>query len=181
MTVPGRSREIAATIGDETLLVTVAEHEGRLRIRIAELDTEVETEVRRLGSHRWLIRFGNRWVEAFGRLRNGRGQIVVGGRQYPVTVADERARQLAALTGSAGGGAQRVEVRAPMPGLIVSIPVEPGQDVQRGDRVVVLQAMKMENELTSPQTGRVSAVNVVEGQTVEQGFVLVVLEGEHGG
>jgi biotin carboxyl carrier protein len=68
-----------------------------------------------------------------------------------------------------------------MPGLIVSIPVEVGQDVERGDRVVVLQAMKMENELTSPRAGRVSVINAAEGQTVEQGFVLVVLDGEQGG
>ena len=53
-----------------------------------------------------------------------------------------------------------------------------GQAVKRGERLVVLQAMKMENELTSPRDGRVSAIHVEEAQTVEQGFVLVTLEGE---
>ena len=65
-----------------------------------------------------------------------------------------------------------------MPGLIVSIPVAVDQVVKRGERLVVLQAMKMENELTSPRDGRVSAIHVAEAQTVEQGFVLVTLEGE---
>ena len=65
-----------------------------------------------------------------------------------------------------------------MPGLVVAIPVEVGQAVKRGERLVVLQAMKMENELTSPRDGRIAAVHAEEAQTVEQGFVLVTLEGE---
>ncbi|MFN0074050.1 MAG: biotin/lipoyl-containing protein [Chloroflexota bacterium] len=134
--------------------------------------------VRALGPHHWMVRLEQRWVEVFGFVRGGEGRIVVGGRQFAVSVVDERARQFAALTQAAGGGSAKVEIRAPMPGLIVSIPLEVGQVVKRGERLVVLQAMKMENELTSPRDGRVAAVHVEEAQTVEQGFVLVTLEGE---
>jgi biotin carboxyl carrier protein len=63
-----------------------------------------------------------------------------------------------------------------MPGLVVRVNVEPGRAVTAGESLVVLQAMKMENELASPRDGTVKAVAVEPGQAVEQGQVLVELE-----
>ena len=62
-----------------------------------------------------------------------------------------------------------------MPGLVVSVPVEVGQVVKRGDRLVVLQAMKMENELRAIGGGTVAEVFVREGQSVEAGTLLAVI------
>jgi biotin carboxyl carrier protein len=63
-----------------------------------------------------------------------------------------------------------------MPGLVVRIMVEPGQEVAAGTSLVVLEAMKMENELKAEQAGRVVAVRVAPGDTVDTGAVLVELE-----
>jgi biotin carboxyl carrier protein len=169
-------RRATVTVDDQELDVSISTDGDQLLISTGEQDAPVT--VRKLGPHRWMIRLRQRWIEIFGVVRGGQGRIVVAGRQYAVSVVDERARQLAALTRAAGGVASKVDVRSPMPGLIVSIPVSVDQMVKRGERLVVLQAMKMENELTSPRDGRVAAIHVAEAQTVEQGVILVTLEGE---
>lgn len=75
--------------------------------------------------------------------------------------------------GAAGSG--RVEVRAPMPGLVVAVPVEGGSDVAEGTAVAVIEAMKMQMEVPSPASGRVDEVRVAPGQEVAGGQVLVVV------
>lgn len=101
-------------------------------------------------------------------------EVLIGGRPYIVAVQDERSRALASLAGGAhiSGDAP---IRAPMPGLVRNVLAEPGAEVQRGQTVVVLEAMKMENDLTSPRTGVVKAVRVTKGQTVNQGDVLAIV------
>ena len=74
-------------------------------------------------------------------------------------------------TGSAG----LVKVTAPMPGKILSAKVSAGQEVKKGDVIVILEAMKMENEIVAPQDGTVATVNVTAGQSVESGVILATL------
>ncbi len=78
------------------------------------------------------------------------------------------------VTESKGRGASRIE--APIPGKVVAIAVGPGDEVTPGQSLVVLEAMKMENELTADREGRVAAVHVTAGDTVESGALLVELE-----
>ena len=66
-------------------------------------------------------------------------------------------------------------VSAPMPGTILSVNVKPGQAVKKGDVLVMLEAMKMENEIMAPADGTVSAVNVTKGQSVQSGDALVTI------
>ena len=92
-------------------------------------------------------------------------------------VEDEREKALAGIAKAAHEMGEAM-VRAPMPGLVLRVPVEPGADVTRGETVVVLEAMKMENDLASPIVGKVKEIRVKQGQTVNQGDVLVVVIGE---
>ncbi|MGH7905997.1 MAG: biotin/lipoyl-containing protein, partial [Candidatus Binataceae bacterium] len=68
------------------------------------------------------------------------------------------------------------ELRAMMPGRVVSVLIEPGEVVEAGQGLVVVEAMKMENELRSPKPGKIAAVKVVAGQTVEKNDLLVIIE-----
>lgn len=106
-------------------------------------------------------------------LARGRWLLGTGGERREVEVVDERTRHIRSLTArataSAGGGV----LKAPMPGLVVRIQVEPGAAVQAGAGVLVLEAMKMENELRAAGPGVVRAVRVQPGQAVEKGQVLV--------
>jgi biotin carboxyl carrier protein len=89
---------------------------------------------------------------------------------------DERTRHIQSLTGAAAGDRGAAPLKAPMPGLVVRVLAEPGQDVTRGAGVVVLEAMKMENELKAPADAKVKTVRVRAGEAVEKGQVLVEFE-----
>ena len=95
-------------------------------------------------------------------------QVLLFGHLYPVTVIDEREKR---LRESISGKAQErgeFHLKAPMPGLIVSVPVIENQKVLKGDVLVILESMKMQNELKSPRDGVVFRLKVKPGDSVEQ-------------
>jgi len=123
-----------------------------------------------------LLLGGASWSVAAEPLE-GPGRWVLGlvGERVEVAVQDERSREIEAASGKskrAGGGGT---VRAPMPGLVVRIEVAEGQRVDAGAGLVVVEAMKMENELRAPRPGMVQTVHVAVGQAVEKGASLVTL------
>jgi biotin carboxyl carrier protein len=105
----------------------------------------------------------------------GRGQWTLGraGDRWEAEVVDERTRHIRSLTAGVNATRGPATVRAPMPGLVVRILVETGQEVAAGAGIVVLEAMKMENELKAPAAGVVKGVRVAAGEPVEKGQVLV--------
>ena len=95
-------------------------------------------------------------------------QVLIRGRLYPVIVEDEREKR---LRNAAGGGVAETgefHLRAPMPGLVVAILVTEGQAIKKGQVLLILESMKMQNELKSPRDGTVGRVRVKAGETVEQ-------------
>jgi biotin carboxyl carrier protein len=102
-------------------------------------------------------------------------QVLFVGRLFNATVEDERERRLKMHAGS--NVAERAEflLKAPMPGLIVSVPVQEGQAVEKGDILVVLESMKMQNELKSPRAGSVSRMRVKPGDSVELRQVILTV------
>lgn len=107
------------------------------------------------------------------RAPDGRWVVAPLGESWDVEVLDERARHIRGLTGSGQRKSGENVLKAPMPGLVVRVEVEPGQAVVEGQGIVVLEAMKMENELRASAAATVAAVRVVPGATVEKGEVLV--------
>ena len=88
------------------------------------------------------------------------------------TVNGRRSRRGGEVAGAAG----EQRILAPMPGKVLRVLVQPGQDVAARQPLVVVEAMKMENELSSPRAGRVKEIPAVEGQSVEAGRVLIIVE-----
>jgi biotin carboxyl carrier protein len=95
-------------------------------------------------------------------------QVLIRGRLYPVTVEDERERRLRAAAGGGVVETGEFHLRAPMPGLVVTIPVEEGQPVKKGQVILILESMKMQNELKAPRDGTIGRIRVRAGETVEQ-------------
>jgi biotin carboxyl carrier protein len=106
----------------------------------------------------------------------GRYTLWIDGYRYEVEALDERQRAIRDLSAARADAAGPAPLVAPMPGLVVRVNVEPGDAVQAGEGLVVMEAMKMENELRAPAAGRVRAVTVAPGTAVEKGTVLVELE-----
>ncbi len=102
--------------------------------------------------------------------------VLMLGRLYEAQVLDERAMLMATRKG--GLGVDSGEVPSPMPGLIVKVNVEVGQSVTQGETVVILESMKMQNELKAPREGVVQAIHVSDGQTVEKNTLLIVIGDE---
>ncbi len=95
-------------------------------------------------------------------------QVLIRGRLYPVTVEDERERRLRAAAGGGVVETGEFHLRAPMPGLVVTIPVAEGEAVKRGQVILILESMKMQNELKAPRDGTIGRIRVRAGETVEQ-------------
>jgi len=95
----------------------------------------------------------------------------LGSEGVPGTIVDPRDQALRALAGGGQG-----EIKTPMPGAVVRVEVAPGDEVTKGQVLVVVEAMKMENEFRAEFAGRVASVPVSAGDSVESGAVLVVLE-----
>ena len=107
--------------------------------------------------------------------RRGRWHVAIGAERFTADAVDERTRAIREMTGGADDVADRTVV-APMPGLVLKVEVEVGQTVRAGQGVIVVEAMKMENELKAPADGVVARIEVQPGQTVDKGAVMLVLE-----
>ena len=108
-------------------------------------------------------------------MKRGRWRIGVGGARFEVDAVDERTRAIREMSG--GSEAEAVKsVNAPMPGLVVRLLVEAGEAVRAGQGLVIVEAMKMENELRASGPGRVTRVRVARGDAVAKDQVLVEME-----
>src|SRR5579884_4163844 len=133
---------------------------------------------------RYSLIINNKSYEVFARRLNkpdeGESQtyeIFFAGQRFEVQVEDERTRSLTSAAASAHSSGE-ARIRAPMSGLVIGVPFESGASVTRGQTVVILEAMKMENDLSTPINGTIKEIRVSKGQTVNQGDVLVVVAGE---
>ena len=124
-----------------------------------------------------LVRVGeqvHRIVARRGAMRGG-WALDIDGERYTVDALDERMRTLRDLTDASQKSSGPAPLLAPMPGLVVRVSVAVGDSVSAGQGLVVVEAMKMENELRATTAGVVTAVRAVPGTAVEKGAVLIEL------
>jgi biotin carboxyl carrier protein len=119
-----------------------------------------------------LIVDGNSY-EAFIYLADEGWQVILKGSLYTARVEDEREKQLRLASYSGFMPHGEFHLKAPMPGLIISLPVQDGQSVKKGEVLAILESMKMQNELRSPRDGVVSRSRVKIGDRVEQKQILL--------
>ena len=124
------------------------------------------------------LRIGDRVVRVIVHAREGKGRYVldVDGHRYHVEALGERARAIQELAARSAPPAGPASVVAPMPGLVVRVNVAVGDTVTAGQGVLVMEAMKMENELRASAAATVKSIRVTQGTAVEKGTVLIELE-----
>ncbi len=124
-----------------------------------------------------LVTLGDEVRRVVVRRRSGRGAYTlwIDGFTYDVEALDERTRTIRDLTAARAGPTGPAPLVAPMPGLIVRVEVKPGDVVTAGQGLIVMEAMKMENELRAAGAGTVRTIRVAAGDAVEKGSVLVEL------
>jgi biotin carboxyl carrier protein len=159
------------TLGGRTIEVELLAEAGQVRVNgvveRAELRPVPGTPLRLLsrGHRSWSIPMEN--------IGPGMWVVLEAGERHDVEVVDERTAHIRSLAGDPAARIGPKPLKAPMPGLVVRVAVEPGQAVAAGTSLVVLEAMKMENDLKAPAPGIVEKVSVLPGQTVEKGALLV--------
>lgn len=163
-----------ASIGSQTFTVYINETPNGLKVH---LDGQPLTADLCQVTPPWLysLLIDGRSFEVFAEKVQGGYRIVIGGEMYFVQVASERESRLAKVTRPVTRPSGEIAVKAPMPGIVVAVPVAPGDVVHAGQGLVILEAMKMENEIRAPQSGTIRTVHVSPGQKVEQGQILAVI------
>lgn len=138
--------------------------------RLAEESTAL-THVR---GNRYVLHRGHRTIPLIIEAKDRQNiELTHGALTVQARVLDHRDQLLAAWGASEGNAGRESRIEAPMPGLVLKILVEVGQSVHRGDSLLVLEAMKMENDIKAHFDGVVSAIKVSRGDAVGKGHVLV--------
>ncbi len=158
-------------VGEDIYTVEISD-EGRVLFD----GTEIAVDFGGL-SHSGLysLLMNNESFEALVEQHNGIWQVLMRGNLYEVQVIDERSKLLRERSLSLVPETGEVAIKAPMPGMVVAVLVEVGQRVEAGANLVILESMKMENELKAPRAGRVERVNVRAGDSLEQNQTLIVI------
>ncbi len=137
----------------------------------------IEFNLLSLDSKTFLLKLGNKFLElAAQKIDDEKYLITVNGEIFEVeirTALEEKAKKLLDARNSAN---HKMEVKAPMPGMILKVNKQVGEEVLSGESVIILEAMKMENELRSPVTGKLKELFVKEGSPVEKGIKLFSIE-----
>jgi biotin carboxyl carrier protein len=163
-------------------LTTVNEQKYEIEIQaegVVSVNGEVrEVDFRSLGADHaiYSLIIDHQSFEAVVERREGKYYVMIFGDLYEVDITDERAQRLAKAHGTKSDPTGEISLKSPMPGLIVKVPVAPGDAVKKGQTVVILESMKMENELKAPREGVIGAVYVGQGDSVEQNKVLVTIQ-----
>jgi len=130
------------------------------------------------GSPVRMVKLGTHVYRVVAEKRQGRGRYTlwVDGYRFEVEALDERTRAIRDLSAANAAPTGPAPIIAPMPGLIVRVNVSVGDRVEAGQGIVVMEAMKMENELRATAAGTVWSINVTSGTAVEKGALLVELD-----
>jgi biotin carboxyl carrier protein len=162
-----------ATIGDEDIKVAVQEA-GVNQYRVTVGDREYVVDAQQVQPGLWSILHGQGSFEVDVAARGDDYEVLVDGDCYMFSLMNEQRRALMRAGGM--GAAGKAMIAAPMPGKVVKILVNEGEEVKADQGVIVVEAMKMENELRSAVSGKVKEIFVKEGEVVESGAKLVLVE-----
>jgi len=160
--------------GADKLALSVAEEDGGYRVSDGKRSWFVRLDDRR-GAIRTVVVDNGR--HKIGVSRKGEAwDIVLEGINYEFVTRDARFEKLLELQKVRAGATGRLEIHAPIPGLVTKVLKEPGQAVAEAEPILILSAMKLENEIRSTRAGRITEIRAKAGAAVEKGELLAVIE-----
>ena len=163
-----------AILGEQSYTVEIEETDKSV-YRVSVDGHEFLVDGKKTGRTNYSLIVENRSFEIEVDHQGDEYRVLVDGRNYHVNLVDER--RMRSGGGQAGGGLQgRQAVSVPMPGKVIAVLVAEGDIVEKGQGLVIVEAMKMENEVRSPISGEVKEIKAKQGDTVEGGAVLLIIE-----
>jgi len=137
----------------------------------------ISTELSQINSHSYLLKYGNKVFETTSnKIENNRFGFLIDGWYFDTIVRTHLQETANELMQKKEKYAHKVEIKSPMPGLILKIIKHQGDKVRIGEPLIILEAMKMENELRSTTDGIVKEVLVKEGESVEKNVLIIIIE-----
>jgi biotin carboxyl carrier protein len=162
-----------ATIGNREVRITV-EEVGVARYLVRGDEKEYLVDAHQVQDSVWSILYGTDSFEADVQRKGDDYEVLIGGDCHKFTLMNEQLKALSRGGGKAAAG--KALVTSPMPGKVVKLLVNEGEEVKSDQGVIVVEAMKMENELKSAVAGKVKEIFVKEGEVVESGAKLLLVE-----
>ena len=166
--------KIYSTIGKNTWQFNRVEKNGKQVL--FENKNQIDFKFKSAGNNRYIFILNNQSHLIHIIKENGIYHIHLDGDYFPVQVEDEQTRELRALVEQSSQFTGEQKICAPIPGLITKIKVKEGDIVKEQDGLVILEAMKMENEIKSESSGTIKQILVKEGTPVEKDQELIVIE-----
>ena len=161
-------------LGEQSYTVEI-EETGKSVYRVSVDGNEFLVDGKKTGRTNYSLIVDNRSFEIEVDNSDDEYRVLVDGRSYHINLVDERRLRVgASQAASQLQGRQNVSV--PMPGKVIAVLVAEGDQVEKGQGLVIVEAMKMENEVHSPVAGEIKEIKVKTGDTVEGGTVLVIVE-----
>jgi len=167
--------KLQAAIGEEKHEVDIRRDGEKVFARVD--DREYELEVSEPEAGVYLFKNNGKITEAFVSHKetpNGPVRVQIKDNEFEIRLIDPK--RLRGSTSGADHGDGAAEIRAAMPGKVVRILLAEGAELEKGDGVLVVEAMKMQNELKAPKAGTLKQIKVAEGSTVAAGDVLAIIE-----
>jgi len=163
-----------AKLGDQSYTIEIEEM-GKSLYRVSVDGNEFLVDGKKTGRTNYSLIVDNRSFEIEVDHAEDEYRVLVDGRNYHVNLVDERRVRI-------GGGQSEIQlqgrqkVSVPMPGKVIAVLVSEGDSIEKGQGLVIVEAMKMENEVRSPIAGEVKEIKVKTGDAVEGGAVLLIVE-----
>ncbi len=167
--------KLHAEIGEDKHEIEIKRENGKVLADVDGRTYELEASEPEPGV--FLFKHDNRVYEAVVAKSAGLAEptnVRIGEREYEIRLTDPK--RLRSATGASDHADGIVEIKTAMPGKVVRILVSSGDELEKGDGVLVVEAMKMQNELKAPKAGTVKEIRVTEGSTVTAGDILATIE-----
>ena len=164
--------------GNKLKIEVLDEADGQIRVKLPDGRELLADLKAALGNDLFSLLLSNEshQVHLEATAAVGQYDVTLDGQLFEVKIETERQHRLAILAPRDRVHSGETQVKSPMSGLVSIVAVEVGQIVEQGQRIAILEAMKMENELRAPRAGTIKAILVKAGQTVEQNKVLAIIE-----
>ncbi len=166
----------SATVDDHRFEFELLKNDNGDGYSVRVQDREYPLEIAERAPGNVILRLNGKVYEILMKRHQSEGELLINGKSCQVHVEDLRLLQLRRLSGAGTDDSGPLQIKAPMPGLVLKILVQEGQKVARRDGLVIIEAMKMENEIRAERDGVVKRIEVKEGQAVDKNQLLLHLE-----
>jgi pyruvate carboxylase subunit B len=165
----------SARIQNKEYTVSLDDLGERVQLTVDGREAELRHTTRN-NKHRFLLLIDSMSYDVEVNRKDGKFSVFIYGREFEVIAEDERLAKLREVAGLDMSEDDQKEIVSPMPGLVVSLLKNEGDTIKKGEGIVIMEAMKMENELKAQSDGEIDSILVKPGQSVEKGVCLVKLK-----